>query len=110
MKEMYHDQPDGIIGNEDCGQISAWYFFSSMGFYPEFPASGKYGFGSPLFDKVTLNLPKGKKFTVEAANNSPENIYIQRVEWNGKPYTSIYLLHSDILKGGVLKIGALRGL
>lgn len=104
MKDMYHDQPDGIIGNEDCGQMSAWYIFSSLGFYPVFPASGKYVLGSPLFDKATLNLPAGKKFIVEAVNNSPENIYIQSVELNGKPYIGIYLLHSDIMKGGVLKI------
>jgi predicted alpha-1,2-mannosidase len=104
MKDMYHDQPDGIIGNEDCGQMSAWYVFTSLGFYPVFPASGKYIFGSPLFDKATINLPNGKKFTVEAINNSADNIYIQSVELNGQPYTNNYLLHSDLIKGGILKI------
>ncbi|MDF2192401.1 GH92 family glycosyl hydrolase [Paraflavitalea sp. CAU 1676] len=104
MKEMYHDQPDGIIGNEDCGQMSAWYIFSSLGFYPVYPASGKYVFGSPLFNKATISLPGGKKFSVETSNNTPENIYIQSITWNGKPYTHTWFQHSDLLKGGVLKI------
>lgn len=104
MKEMYHDQPDGIIGNEDCGQMSAWYIFSSLGFYPVYPASGKYVFGSPLFNKATINLPGGKKFRVETSNNTPENIYIQSITWNGRPYPYTWFLHSDLLKGGVLKI------
>ena len=104
MKEMYHDQPDGIIGNEDCGQMSAWYIFSSLGFYPVFPASGQYIIGSPLFDKATLQLGGGKTFTVQTINNSAENIYVQSMQLNGKPYANNYLLHSDILKGGILKV------
>jgi putative alpha-1,2-mannosidase len=104
MKEMYHDQPDGIIGNEDCGQMSAWYIFSSLGFYPVFPASGQYIIGSPLFDKATLQLGGGKTFTVQTVNNSAENIYVQSMQLNGKPYANNYLLHSDIVKGGVLKM------
>jgi putative alpha-1,2-mannosidase len=104
MKEFYHDDPDGVIGNEDCGQMSAWYIFSSLGFYPVFPASQEYVFGSPLFDKATINLPDGKKFAVEALNNSPENIYIQQVELNGQKLSKGFISHQDILNGGLLKI------
>ena len=103
MKEFYHDNPDGVIGNEDCGQMSAWYVFSSMGFYPVFPASQEYQFGSPLFDKAEIHLKEGKNFEMEALNNSPENIYIQSVELNGKPYTKNYISHQDIMNGGNLK-------
>ncbi|KAA2238927.1 glycoside hydrolase family 92 protein [Chitinophaga agrisoli] len=104
MKEMYRDQPDGIIGNEDCGQMSAWNVFSSMGFYPVFPASGAYVIGSPAVDKAVIQTPSGKAFTVEAINNSPENIYIQRMELNGKPYTNRLLQHKDLVAGGTLKL------
>jgi len=104
MQDMYHDQPDGIIGNEDCGQMSAWYIFSSLGFYPVYPASGKYIFGSPLFDEATLQLDHGKTFTVKAANNGPNNIYIQQVKLNGRAYHKSYLTHEDIVKGGLLEI------
>ena len=104
MKEFYHDQPDGIIGNEDCGQMSAWYIFSSLGFYPVFPASGNYVLGSPLFDKATIRLPEGKSFTVDVKNNSPENIYIQQIELNGKLHSKSTINHQDIIKGGLLKI------
>ena len=104
LKEMYHDQPDGVSGNEDCGQMSAWYILSSLGFYPVFPANGAYVLGSPLFDKATINLAGGKKFTVQAINNSPENIYIQSVELNDKKYENSYISHEDIMKGGIMKI------
>ncbi len=104
MKEFYNDQPDGVIGNEDCGQMSAWYIFSSLGFYPVFPASQDYVLGSPLFDKATIRLPKGKNFTVEVKNNSPENIYIQQIELNGHAQSKSTINHQDIFKGGLLKI------
>jgi len=104
LKHMYQAAPDGISGNEDCGQMSAWYVFSAMGFYPVFPASGAYVLGSPLLDRATIGLPGGKSFVVEAVNNGPENIYIQGVELNGKKYSKTYILHEDIIKGGVLKI------
>ncbi|MDB5211442.1 MAG: glycoside hydrolase family 92 protein, partial [Sediminibacterium sp.] len=104
MKEFYHDKPDGIVGNEDCGQMSAWYVFSSLGFYPVFPASGNYVIGSPLFNKATINLSNGKKFTVESINNGPGNIYVQHIEFNGKKYSKTYIQHSDIVKGGRMKI------
>ena len=104
MKEMYHDQPDGIIGNEDCGQMGAWNVFSSLGFYPVFPASGKYVIGSPSVNKAVIHTGSGKPFIMEAVNNSPENIYVQSITLNGKDYPRSYLLHTDIMKGGVMKI------
>ncbi|MEI9946292.1 MAG: GH92 family glycosyl hydrolase [Chitinophagaceae bacterium] len=104
MNDFYHDQPAGIIGNEDCGQMSAWYVFSALGFYPVFPASTNYVIGSPLFDKASIAAGNGKTFTVEAVNNSPENIYVQSVQLNGKPWSKPYISHTDITKGGVLKI------
>jgi predicted alpha-1,2-mannosidase len=104
MTKFYHDQHEGIVGNEDCGQMSAWYIFSSLGFYPVFPASGQYVLGSPLFDKATVNLDNGKKFIVEAINNSPENIYIQSVELNGKAYNFSFISHNDIMDGGIMRI------
>lgn len=103
MNEFYHDDPDGVIGNEDAGQMSAWYVFSSLGFYPVFPASQEYVFGSPLFDKATIHLPEGKTFTVIAENNSPENMYIQQVELNNHEYKKVTINHQVIMKGGVLK-------
>lgn len=103
MDQFYTDKPDGMIGNEDCGQMSAWYIISSFGFYPVNPSQGIYAFGSPNFDKVTINLPKGKEFVIEAINNSKENIYIQRAELNGKDYPKSYISHEDIVKGGKLK-------
>ena len=78
--------------------------FHRLGFYPVFPANKAYVMGSPFFDKATITLPKGKTFTVDAINNSPENIYIQSMELNGKPYTKTYMMHEDIMNGGVLKI------
>lgn len=104
LNEFYQDRTDGIIGNEDCGQMSAWYIFSSLGFYPVFTASGQYVLGSPLFDKATINLENGKTFTVEAVGNTPENSYIQSVELNGRNYDFSFITHEDILRGGVLKI------
>ncbi|SEA77272.1 alpha-1,2-mannosidase, putative [Chitinophaga terrae (ex Kim and Jung 2007)] len=107
MKEFYFDKPEGLAGNEDCGAMSSWYVFSSMGFYPENPASGLYVIGSPLFDKVTINIGAGKNFTVEALNNSSENIYVQSITLNGKPYTKSYITHDTIAKGGnmVIRMG-----
>ncbi|SIO36804.1 GH92 family glycosyl hydrolase [Chitinophaga niabensis] len=104
MKEFYHDQPDGIVGNEDCGQMSAWNVFSSLGFYPVYPAAGVYVIGSPSVDKGTIHTSSGKDFVIEVVNNSPENIYIQKIELNGKAYTKSYLLHTDLMKGGKIKM------
>jgi predicted alpha-1,2-mannosidase len=99
---MYTDKPDGLCGNEDCGQMSAWYIFSTMGMYPVNPANGAYIFGSPLFDKAEINLPQGKKFTFIAENNSRENIYIQSLTLNGDPYTKSFITHKQIMDGGEL--------
>lgn len=103
MKEMYTDQPDGLSGNEDCGQMSAWYVFSSMGFYPVCPASDQYAIGSPLFDKATLHFENGKTFTVQTTNNHLGNSYIQSATLNGSSYPNSYLTYDDIVKGGVLE-------
>ena len=101
---MYTDQPDGLCGNEDCGQMSAWYVLSAMGFYPVNPAAGAYVFGSPLFNEVKIGLPGEKSFKIVAENNSPENIYIQSAVLDGKPYEKSFITHKDILKGGVLTL------
>jgi putative alpha-1,2-mannosidase len=90
---MYTDQPDGLCGNEDCGQMSAWYVFSSIGFYPVNPANGAYVFGSPLFDEAEIELPEGKTFKVVAENNSKQNIYIQSATLNGQPYEKTFITH-----------------
>jgi predicted alpha-1,2-mannosidase len=102
MKDMYHDQPDGIIGNEDCGQMSAWYIFSALGFYPVFPADGRYVFGSPLVENTKLQLPNGKTFTVKATGASTKP-YIKKVLLNGKPYDAAYIDHTTIMAGGTLE-------
>lgn len=102
LKEMYHDNPDGVIGNEDCGQMSAWYVFSSLGFYPVFPASGAYLMGSPLFDKATIHLDGGKTFTITAIGNGPEDKYIQNMVLNGRPQDKVYITHDEIMSGGEL--------
>ncbi|WP_346863195.1 GH92 family glycosyl hydrolase [uncultured Draconibacterium sp.] len=99
---MYTDQPDGICGNEDCGQMSAWYVLSSMGMYPVNPAAGAYVFGSPLFDKAEIGLPGGKHFTFVAKNNSKENLYIQSITLNGEAYTKSFITHKQIMEGGEL--------
>ena len=104
MNEFYHDQPEGIIGNEDCGQMSAWYVFSALGFYPVFPASTNYVIGSPLFNKASISVPGGKTFSIEAVENNPKNIYVQSIQLNGKPYNKTYISHNDIMNGGTLKI------
>ncbi len=102
LTELYTNSPDGISGNEDCGQMSAWYIFSSLGFYPVTPGSNQYIIGSPLFDKATINLENGKSFTVKAIDNSIENQYIKLATLNGENYEYSYINHKDILNGGTL--------
>ena len=102
LSEMYQNSPEGISGNEDCGQMSAWYIFSSLGFYPVTPGSNQYIIGSPLFDKATINLENGKSFTIQATNNSAENKYIKSIKLNGENYEFSYLNHQDIINGGTL--------
>ena len=101
LTTLYHAAPDGLSGNEDVGQMSAWYVLSALGMYEVEPAGGRYWFGSPLFDKAEITVPGGV-FTVTAENNSPENKYIQRVRLNGRPYTKPYIDHAAIIKGGEL--------
>lgn len=104
LTELYRDEPDGLCGNEDVGQMSAWYVLSSIGIYQVEPAGGRYVIGSPLFDSATIKLPGEKSFTVSAKNNSPENMYVQSASLNGKPYTKGYIDYEDIMRGGVLEL------
>lgn len=103
QRSFYSDKPDGLCGNEDCGQMSAWYIFSSMGLYPVNPAGGAFVFGSPLFDEVTISLPGNKEFTVKSFNNSDQNMYIQSVKLNGAIYTRSYITYKEIMNGGTLE-------
>ncbi len=100
LSSLYDDTPGGLSGNEDCGQMSAWYIFSAMGFYPVLPGKPEYAIGSPLFDKVTIHLNNGKQFVIRAKYVSDKNIYVQSAELNGRPYPKSWLTHDDILKGG----------
>ncbi|MCD8043328.1 MAG: GH92 family glycosyl hydrolase [Tannerellaceae bacterium] len=99
MHELYFNAPDGLCGNEDCGQMSAWYIFSAMGFYPVDPVAGQYEIGTPLFREMKLHLANGKTFTVLAPEVSHKNIYIQSVKLNGKPYGKSYITHEQIMNG-----------
>jgi predicted alpha-1,2-mannosidase len=111
MKKLYENTPGGICGNDDCGQISAWYVLSAVGIYPVSPASGVYVLGSPVVDKATIHLDpkyqKGDKFTIVAENNSPANVYIQSATLNGKPLERSWISHAELVAGGelVLKMG-----
>ena len=100
LEEMYSNQPDGLSGNEDCGQMSSWYVLSAMGFYPVTPASNIYAIGTPLFSEAKINLENGKQFVIKANNVSAENFYIQSLTLNGVDYSKSYLTHSAILDGG----------
>jgi len=102
LTTMYHNAPDGISGNEDCGQMSAWYVLSSLGFYSVTPASNQYVIGTPLFDKATIHLEDGNTFTIVGNNVSDENKYIDTAYMDGTPYPYTYLNHSDIKDGGTL--------
>jgi predicted alpha-1,2-mannosidase len=103
QRTLYDDKPDGLSGNEDCGQMSAWYIFSSIGFYPANPANGAFIFGSPLFDEITIKLPDNRRFTIKAMNNNEKNIYIQSVKLNGKTHTHSFLTYKEIMQGGYLE-------
>lgn len=99
---QYKNKPDGLCGNDDCGQMSVWYMFSAMGFYPVDPVSGDYVFGAPQLPKIVLHLADGKTFTVIAENLSKEHKYVDNITLNGEPYTKNTISHEDILKGGTL--------
>lgn len=99
LNELYLNSPAGLCGNEDCGQMSAWYIFSSMGFYPVDPVSGRYEIGSPLFPEVKMHLANGNVFTILAPHASRENKYIRSVKCNGQPYDKSYVTHEQIMNG-----------
>lgn len=101
--KFYKATPAGLIGNEDCGQMSAWYIFSSLGFYPVNPVNGMFVFGSPLADEVSIKLNNGKNFKITTLNNSADNKYIQSIKLNEKVYTKSYIMYSDIIKGGLMQ-------
>jgi putative alpha-1,2-mannosidase len=106
METMYDNQPDGLVGNEDCGQMSAWYVMSAMGFYAVDPISGNYVFGTPLFEKVSVDLGHGKHFVLETERSSPSDKYIESITLNGASYDQIWFRHEDLTSGGrfVLKM------
>src|ERR1700751_3741797 len=108
LETMYRNDPDGLAGNEDCGQMSAWYIMSALGFYAVDPVSGNYVFGSPLFDRATIALGNGKTLVIQAKGNAPTRPYVQSVTWDGKPYTRSWFSHAQIAKGGtiVFEMGA----
>jgi predicted alpha-1,2-mannosidase len=100
--EMYKADPDGEIGNDDCGQMSAWFVLSALGFYPVDPVSALYVFGSPLFDRAEVDVGQGRTLKIVARNNGPERPYIQSVRWNGKPWTRNWISHAELTGGGEL--------
>ncbi len=100
MNKLYHDQPDGLSGNEDCGQMSAWYVFSSLGFYPVTPGSNNYMIGAPVFDEVKLELPNGKVLNIKAENLCKNNVYIQSIKLNGSNFTKSFFTHDELMQGG----------
>jgi predicted alpha-1,2-mannosidase len=99
---MYKPTPDGLGGNDDCGQMSAWYIFSALGFYPVAPGSDHYELGSPSVDQAIIHLDNGKDFVIKVTNQSPQNIYVSKVTLNGKEIKEHYIKHSDIINGGEL--------
>ncbi|MBN1479695.1 GH92 family glycosyl hydrolase [candidate division KSB1 bacterium] len=103
MTTLYTNQPDGLCGNEDMGQMSAWYIFSAIGFYPVNPADGRYVFGTPQFERVEIAMPSGKVFTVKTTGLAEKNIYIQSVKLNGQEYDKGYIEHKAMLDGGTLE-------
>jgi len=102
LEMQYKPTPDGLGGNDDCGQMSAWYIFSAMGFYPVAPGSENYSLGSPLVDEANINFGNGKEFKIKAINNSAKNVYVQKVMLNGVEITDFTLNHFDLIQGGEL--------
>lgn len=103
MREQYHDARNGLSGNEDCGQMSAWFVLSALGFYPVDPVSGNYVLGSPLFHGAELDVGNGRVLRIVARRNSARNMFVQRVRWNGEPYTRSWIRHADLAAGGTLE-------
>jgi predicted alpha-1,2-mannosidase len=102
LKSQHQAAPDGLAGNEDCGQMSAWYVMSALGLYAVDPVSAIYVFGSPLFPRATLDVGSGRKLVIEAPGTSDQNIYIQSATWNGRPYSRSWISHADLVQGGTL--------
>jgi predicted alpha-1,2-mannosidase len=100
LKKQYQPAPDGLGGNDDCGQMSAWYIFSSLGFYPVAPGSDQYSLGSPAVNSAVLHLENGNTLNIDAKNQSDKNVYVQKVEVNGEPVKRLYLTHAEIMNGG----------
>lgn len=103
MTELYKPERDGLCGNEDCGQLSAWYIFSAMGFYPVLPASDKYILGSPLFDEIEISLDNGKKFVVISKGNSDDNVFVESISVNNESSSKSYINHDQIMNGSKLE-------
>lgn len=102
MNELYQSTPDGLSGDEDTGQMSAWYVLSALGIYPVCPGNPVYLFGSPVFDRGTIKLSNGKTFTITAQDNGPQEYYIDGAKLNGKPFDKVFITHDQIMKGGEL--------
>ena len=103
MNRMYKNNIDGLCGNDDCGQMSAWYIFSAMGFYPVCPGSDQYMLGAPYLPYMKVRLGNGKTLEIKAPNVSDENRYINKITLNGKEITNRYITHSELMQGGVLE-------
>lgn len=104
LTTLYHNDMDGLSGNEDCGQMSAWYVLNAIGFYQVSPGKPVYSIGRPLFNEAKINLTNGKTFVIKAVNNSKENKYIQSISLNGKQLDTPFFNHSDIMNGGELQL------
>lgn len=100
MRTMYANAPDGLCGNDDAGQMSAWYIFSALGFYPVLPGSDQYAIGSPLVEQARINFENGRQLRVRTVNQGPDNVYVEKVMLNGKMISRNYLLHSELVSGG----------
>jgi putative alpha-1,2-mannosidase len=99
---MYKNGADGLTGNDDCGQMSAWYIWTSLGLYPMNPASGEYVIGFPLLDAATLQLPNGKKLRIQTKGRRTKNAYVKEAYWNGKKVNQYYITHAQLMQGGEL--------
>ncbi|MFP4470786.1 MAG: glycoside hydrolase domain-containing protein, partial [Bacteroidales bacterium] len=102
-ESMYADAPDGLCGNDDCGQMSTWYVFSALGFYPVCPGSEDYAIGSPLVESATIDMGRRRKLEIIVDNQSPDNVFVQQVSLNGRVIEDWKFAHRDIAKGGEIK-------
>jgi len=102
LKNQYKPTPDGLGGNDDCGQMSAWYLFTALGFYPVAPGSGQYSLGSPVVKTAAIKLENGRTLNIEARNQSENNVYVNAVEVNGKILNRRHLTHTEISNGGTI--------